>query len=75
MDLYGQLFNPQYVNPQYYETIRNTAQDYEMQQQKEIMNAVHAIHDFMEAANKLDPQHRQMAFAPILAEILRGWQF
>lgn len=70
MKPYDQIFNPQYVNPQYYEAIQKVANEYEARQQKEIANAVHAIHDFFEATRKIDPQHQQAAMAAIIAEIL-----
>ena len=56
---YNQMFNPQYVNPDYYHELQR--QQYEFDQQKEIVNAVKAIHDLCEAVKKIDANHQQQA--------------
>ena len=55
----NQMFNPQYVNPDYYHELQR--QQYEFDQQKEIVNAVKAIHDLCEAVKKIDANHQQQA--------------
>ena len=47
---YNQMFNPQYVNPDYYRELQR--QQYEFDQQKEIVNAVKAIRDLCEAVKR-----------------------
>ena len=55
----NQMFNPQYVNPDYYHELQR--QQYEFDQQKGIVNAVKAIHDLCEAVKKIDANHQQQA--------------
>lgn len=71
---YDQMFNPQYVNPNYYHTLQQ--QQYENKQQEEISKAVKAIHDLCAAVSKLDAQHQQIAFQACLAQfaIEQKWQ-
>ena len=71
---YNQMFNPQYVNAEYYRHIEQ--QKYESKQDKEIAKAVKAIHDLCEAVKQLDNQHQQMAFSACLAEMAKefNWQ-
>jgi len=52
--LYDQMFNPQYVNRQYLQQLQ-IQHDYE--QRQEIANAVKAIHDYFDAARKIEPQY------------------
>ncbi len=75
MNLYSQLFNPAYVNPQHYQEILRF-QQYQLEQDKEVLNAVKAMHDLCEAINKLDEAHKQEAFNGCLVEIARAshWQ-
>ena len=70
---YNQMFNPQYVNPDYYHELQR--QQYEFDQQKEIVNAVKAIHDLCEAVKKLDDHHQQIAFSACLAEMAREFNW
>ena len=56
---YNQMFNQRYVNPDYYHELQR--QQYEFDQQKEIVNAVKAIHDLCEAVKKIDANHQQQA--------------
>ncbi len=65
----NQLFNPQYVNLQYYHLIESQIQHIEFEQYKEIGNAMKAIHDLFEAARKIDAQHQQAAFYACLAQL------
>ena len=47
--LYDQFFNPQYANVDY---LRQCQRQHEAEQQREILNAVKAIHDYFDAARK-----------------------
>ena len=65
------VFNPQYINPVYYNQVQNQIAQYNFQQNKEVMNTVHAVHDLCEAIKKMDDYHQQQAFFACLAEIAR----
>lgn len=65
------MFNPQYVNSAYYDSIKCYPSDNDEQQNKEIENAVKAVHDLCEAVKKIDPRHQQTAFYACLAEIIK----
>ena len=49
---YDRMFNPQYVNPNYYHMLQQ--QQYECKQQEEIGKVLKAFHDLFEAEGKLD---------------------
>ena len=66
---YNQMFNPQYVNAEYYRQIEQ--QQYETKQDKEIAKAVKAIHDLCEAVKKIDANHQQQAFNACLFELAK----
>ena len=66
---YNQMFNPQYVNLQYYRQIEQMQN--QAKQNEEASKAVKAIHDLCEAVNQLDERHQQIAFSACLAEISR----
>lgn len=70
---YDQMFNPQYVNLEYYHQIEQ--QQYEANQDKEIIKAVKAIHDLCEAVKQLDNQHQQIAFSACLAEMAKEFNW
>ena len=74
MDFYGQMFNPAYVNPQHYQEILRFHQ-YQLEQDKEVLNAVKAMHDLCEAINKLDDAHKQAAFNGCLVEFGRAMRW
>lgn len=57
--LYNQIFNQQYVNPDYLQQLQ---QQHHNQQQQEIAKAVKALHDYCDAARKITPEYRQQAF-------------
>ena len=44
-----QMFNPETVNPEYYESVRFQIAQYNWEQDKEIRNAVKAIYDLCSA--------------------------
>lgn len=77
-DFNNQMFNPTYVNPNYYHQMQAQieAQRYEAQQNKEVMDAVKAVRDLCKAVKKMDMQHQQQAFNLCLGEIALecGWQ-
>lgn len=61
---YDRMFNPQYVNPNYYHMLQQ--QQYECKQQEEIAKVLKAFHNLCEAAGKLDAQHQQITFQACL---------
>lgn len=67
------MFNPQYVNPNYYYTMQHI--QYNQQQDKKVCDAVKAIHDLCESVKGMDEQHQQTAFCLCLAEMANefGW--
>lgn len=73
----NQMFNPNYVNPDYYHQIyvEIEAQRYIDNQNREVMNAVKAFRDLCESVKKLDSQHQQQAFLLCLGEAAKefGW--
>ena len=66
--LYEQIFNQQYVNPDYLQQLQ--AQIHHAEQQAEISKAVKAICDYCEAARKIEPAYQQQAFCACAAAIL-----
>ena len=52
---YDQMFNPAYVNKNFYQSIPPQAMwQYQQSQNAEVQKAVKATHDLCEAANKMD---------------------
>ena len=68
---YGQMFNPLYVNQKYLEQLQ-MQHDYE--QRQEIAKAVKAIHDYFDAARKIEPEYQEMAFGACIAAVLTEMQ-
>lgn len=67
---YDQMFNPAYVNQNFYQSIPPQAMwQYQQDQNAEVQKAVKAIYDLCEAVNKLDAEHQQQAFYACLAVI------
>ena len=62
------MFNPQYVNPNYYHQMIQQ-QKYETEQNKKIADAVKAVHDLCEAVRGMDNAHQQKAFIACLIEL------
>lgn len=62
---FNQMFNPQYVNPNYYHILQQ--QQYECRQQDEVAKVVKTFDDMIKASQKLDVQHQQIAFQACLA--------
>ena len=71
-----QMFNPNTVNPQYYQSIRNQIMTYEANQNLEVTKAVKAIHDLYEAVKKMDEPHQKEAFFLCLGQMAAdmNWQ-
>ena len=67
------MFNPQYVNLQYFRQIEQL--QYETKQNEEVAKAVNAIHDLCEAVKQLDDNHQQIAFSACLAEMAREFNW
>lgn len=73
---YNQMFNPTYVNPEFYQSIQAQAMwQYQQDQNAEVQKAVKATRDLCEAVNKLDAEHQQQAFCVCLGIIAAelGW--
>lgn len=57
--LYDQIFNQRYVNESY---LQNLQLQHHVEQQGEILKAVKALHDYFDAARKIEPAYQQQAF-------------
>ena len=64
---YYQLFNPQYVNEEYFRQMQWQQRDVE--QRQEIMKAVKAIHEYCEAMRKIDPEYQQLGLNACIAAV------
>ena len=67
------MFNPQYVNMQYYRQIEQM--QYQAKQNEEVAKAVKAIHVLCEGVKQLDDKHQQIAFSACLAEKAREFNW
>lgn len=68
------MFNPQYVNQDYYLQLQQ--QHYcDTMQDLEVQKAVKAMHDLCEATKKLDEPHQKQAFYYCLAEMAKHYNF
>ena len=73
---YDQMFNPAYVNQNFYQSIPPQAiWQYQQNQSAEVVKAMKATHDLCEAVNKLDAEHQQQAFYACLMVLASelGW--
>lgn len=73
---YNQMFNPSYVNQDFYQSIPpQTMWQYQQNQSAEVVKAMKATYDLCEAVNKLDAKHQQQAFCVCLGIIAAelGW--
>ena len=68
---YGQIFNPQYV---IYNYLQQMQMQHDFEQRQEIAKAVKAIHDYFDAARKIEPQYQELAFAACIAAALDEMQ-
>ena len=66
--LYEQIFNQQYVNPDY--LLQLQIQQYHTEQQQEIQKAVKALHDYCDAARKIAPEYQQEAMKQCITALL-----
>ena len=73
---YDQMFNPNTVNPQYYNSVRSQFPLTDWEQNIEIVKAVKAVHDLWEAVKKMDLPHQQVAFIACLQQMGNdmGWK-
>lgn len=70
------MFNPAYVNQNFYQSIPSQAMwQYQQNQSAEVVKAMKATHDLCEAVNKLDAEHQQQAFYACLMVLASelGW--
>ena len=76
MYYYNHMFNPQWVNPNYYNSIKTQIDKYNFEQNNEVVNATKAMRDLCKAVKKLDDPHQQTAFLSCLAVMAEefGWQ-
>ena len=76
MYFYNQMFNQTYVNPSYYYQNQARIQQYQFEQNCEVIKAVNAVRDLCGAIKKMDDQHQEQAFYLCLAEMAKqlGWK-
>ena len=70
---YNRMFNPQYVTPDYYNSMRQM--QYNQQQDRKVYDAVKAVHDLCKAVQGMDESHQKLAFNLCLEEMAKefGW--
>ena len=68
-DTYNWFYNPNFVNRQNYWQHQNEIMQYQLNQQKETLNVYKAMRDFLDAIQKLNPQHRDEFYILFLGEI------
>lgn len=54
------MFNPQYVNADYYNQIRQF--EYNQNQDKKVRDAIKEMHDLCDAVKDMDQNHQQQVF-------------
>ena len=71
-----QMFNPNTVNQQYYDSVKAQIEQYNRNQDIETLKAVKAVHDLCEAVKKMDTAHQQTAFLACLQQMAveMNWQ-
>lgn len=69
------MFNPQYVNPTYYNQIQAQIAQYNFEQNTEQAKALKAFREMCEAVKRLDEQHQQELFMACLGVMAKefGW--
>ena len=78
---YDQMFNPNYVNPIYYqqnqmEIMRYREEmRYHQEQNSEVFKAVKAMRDLREALKKMDMPHQRQAFMLCLEEAAKEFNW
>lgn len=71
----NQMFNPAFVNPNSYNQMQAQIIRYNVQQNIEVENAVHAMHDLCKAVKNMDESHQKTASFACLAVMAQefGW--
>ena len=72
---YDRMFNPQYVNAEYYHQVEQQMH-YEAHQNKKVADAVKAMHDLCDAVKDMDQNHQDITFRLCLFELAKvfGWK-
>lgn len=73
---YDQMFNPAYVNQNFYQSIPPQAMwQYQQNQNAEVQKAMKATQDLYDAVSKLDSAHQEQALYGCLAVLALklGW--
>ena len=68
MEFYTKMFNQTYVNQSYYYQNQAQVQQYQLEQNCEVLKATKAFRDLCEAVKNMDAQHQEQAFYLCLAE-------
>lgn len=70
------LYNPSYINAQAYRNQQiQIMQEYEQNQQTEILKAHKALSDFLDAVQKVDNKHQEELFMVCFGEIAKRNQW
>lgn len=64
---YQDIFNQQYVNPQYYQWLQQ--QNFENYQRNEFLKMLKGLDDFIKAAKNIAPEYQQEAFNACVEKI------
>lgn len=74
MNFNNMMFNPQYVNPAYYQQQAMRAQ-YQFAQDAEVLKATNAVRELCHAVKNMDEAHQQETFLKCLAVMAEesGW--
>ena len=70
-----QMFNPQYMNPDYYKDNHAMLQNCAKEQSDHVIKAVHAFTDMMDEIQKMDKAHQEQTFSLCYYELAKrnGW--
>lgn len=66
---YNWTYNPQYINPQAYVQYQAQIQAYEQQPNIEVIKTANKFKEYLDAAQKVDDNHKQELFFACLAVI------
>lgn len=69
------MFNPTYVNRDYYNQIQAQINQYNFQQNIEVGKAMKAMYDLCDALKKMDESHQQEAFCACLAVMAQEFRW
>jgi len=67
ISMHGATAHPQYMNQSYMQQLH---QQHDLEQRHEIAKAVKALHDYFDAARKIEPQYHEMAIEAFVATAL-----